>query len=84
MTQDSDNARRIAREEIRGLFFRLGYDLSSPEDMRKLEKDIEWASRKRSRGIANSVNVGKVVWLILTAFLGSAATALVEWARLIK
>jgi hypothetical protein len=80
--QHTEEALRLmAKEELHSLFYRLGYDLSVPEEMRKLEKDLEWVNRKRDREHAHSVNVSKAIWLIITAALGSVGTAIVEWYR---
>jgi hypothetical protein len=72
---------RVSREEIRLLFFRLGYDLQTPGEMRRLEQDLEWAGQRRQREINHSANVARVIWLFVTAGVGSVATALVEWLR---
>lgn len=89
--------RTMAREEIQRLFYRLGYDLTSPSDMRDLSRDLEWVRQKRSDPEwikdlewvrekrrdhqENSANAGKAFWMVVSAFVGAVATVLAEFFR---
>lgn len=71
--------RLIARNEFHQIFFRLGYDLSSPEEMRRLEQNLRWAEEHRRWEVKRSASVSRATWLLVSAFLGSAATAIADY-----
>lgn len=95
--QDFNDPRTIAKEEIRTLFYRLGYDLTTPIDMRELskdlewiqtlrkdlelEKDLEWIRTERKKDQENSANAIKALWIVISATVGAVVTVLAEWFR---
>lgn len=73
-----EQLRQVARSELQQVFFRLGYDLSNPEEMRRLERNLRWAEEERQKDVRRSANVAKVIWLFVSASLGSVATVLAD------
>ncbi len=95
--QEYSDPRLIARDEVRAVFYRFGYDLTTPNDMRELtrdlewvreirkdleyEKDMEWIREKRRKDQESSANAVKALWIVISASVGAVATVLAEWFR---
>ena len=72
-------ARNAAHEELREVFYRLGYDLGESDDMRRLAEDLRWVSERRTRQAKSSANMWRMIWVSIAAVLGPVATVTVQW-----
>lgn len=97
MSEQDNDPRAIAKDEFRAIFYRLGYDLTLPVDMRELsrdlewvremrkdpdfEKDLEWIRNERKKSQENSANAVKALWIVISASVGAVITVLTEWFR---
>lgn len=75
---------REARLSVVSLFQRLGYDLTDPDEINRLNENLRYAERQRRRyEVLEGNKLGWLVSLILV-IAGASITAVVQWFTSIK
>jgi di/tricarboxylate transporter len=70
---------RLSRINVISLFDRLGYDVTEPSEIKRLNENLTFLERERKRREDMSSTKMKLVGAILIGALGAVSTYLVNW-----
>ncbi len=66
-------------KNVADIFWRMGYDINNAEDLKRLAADFRWVSDEREKASERWPHRFTLYVSIVTALIGSAATAVMQW-----
>lgn len=72
-------AKKAAYDVTRDIFFRIGYDITDADDLRRLADDLRWASEKREASEQRSLATTKTFWVLVAGAVGPVVTLVFQW-----
>ena len=82
MNNEDYNRRRVEPQRINNLpdfFFRIGYDIGDPEEVRRLAEDLRWVSERREASEKRWAFRNRAIWALILAALGPPITVVAQW-----